>query len=161
MSSSSSRSSSIISKTSNSSSDDGFSQELTAKLQYLKEQGEGIGSRDLNNQSTMPNELTSSSNKDEVYTSNYQISQHDTLVYGSSYQKLHPPPPLDSNILSETSGDEILSTAEFDAIFASFSAIAGEPDECECDCFSSASTDDKCSFLDDDKLSQALDSISI
>ncbi|CAG8511250.1 31360_t:CDS:1 [Racocetra persica] len=160
ISSSSSRSSitdsSILSKTNSSFPEDHFSQELTEKLQYIMEQ-EGIEFHDFNHQSMMPNNHFISSNN-EICFSNFQIPQYES----SGHQKLRPPPPLDIDLLSKTSpGDQILSPAEFDAIFASFSAIAGEPDDCEFDCLSSTSTDDTCALLDDEKLSHALDSISI
>ncbi|KAF0429812.1 hypothetical protein F8M41_005616 [Gigaspora margarita] len=148
-SSSSSRLSSMTgsSKTSYSSSDDFFSQELTEKLQYVMRQGEGVEFCESNHQSMK-------SNNEMI---NYY--QHETL---ESNQKLCPPPPLDIDILSKTSpDDQILSPAEFDAIFASFSAIAGEPDDCEFDNFSLKQTDDTFEFLEDEKLSKALDSISI
>jgi len=161
-SSSSSRLSSMTdsSKTSYSSSDDFFSQELTEKLQYVIRQGEGVEFCESNHQSMKFNEHIISSNN-EMNTLNYQ---HETLGYNSSmsHQKLCPPPPLDIDILSKTSpDDQILSPAEFDAIFASFSAIAGEPNDCEFDNFSLKQTDDTYELLEDEKLSKALDSISI
>ncbi|CAG8569725.1 hypothetical protein C2G38_2177017 [Gigaspora rosea] len=158
-SSSSSRLSSMTdsSKTSYSSSDDFFSQELAEKLQYVIRQGEGVEFCESNHQSMKFNEHIISSNNDLNY-------QHETLGYNSSisHQKLCPPPPLDIDILSKTSpDDQILSPAEFDAIFASFSAIAGEPNDCEFDNFSLKQPDDTYELFEDEKLSKALDSISI
>ncbi|CAG8576251.1 736_t:CDS:1 [Dentiscutata heterogama] len=158
--SSSSRSSSMTdsSKTSYSSSDDFFPQELTEKLQYVMRQGEGVEFCDSNYQSMKFNDYTFTSNN-EMSTFNYQLAQHETLGSCSSNQKLCPPPPLDIDILSKTSpDDQILSPAEFDAIFASFSAIAGEPDDYEFDSFPPTLTD---APSEDEKLSKALDSISI
>ncbi|CAG8607092.1 20273_t:CDS:2 [Cetraspora pellucida] len=147
--------SSILSKTSSSLPEDLFSQELTEKLQYIMEQGEGIEFHDLNQQFMIPNNHISSNN--EIYISNFfQIPQYES----SGLQKLRPPSPLDVDLSKTSPGDQILSPAEFDAIFASFSAIAGEPDDCEFDRLSSTSTDDTCALLDDEKLSHAFDSIS-